>query len=35
MAIDSFLEMFDKNYEILSKTTQLIIKKTIDYFNDN
>jgi len=34
MAIDSFLEMFDKNYEILSKTTQLIIKKTIDYFND-
>lgn len=32
LAIDSFLLIFEGNYTILSKTTQLIIKKTKEYY---
>jgi predicted O-methyltransferase YrrM len=32
LAIDSFLLMFEGNYTILSKTTQLIVKKTKEYY---
>jgi predicted O-methyltransferase YrrM len=32
MAIDSFLMMFEGNYKILSKTTQLIVQKTKEYY---